>query len=80
MERKRTMPAGSYTAHLLNEGDELILGKVREEADEVIQAASQESDERLVQECADLLYHLLVLLVARDIPLNTVWSELEARR
>lgn len=80
MERKRTMPAGSYTAHLLKEGQDKILGKITEEAAEVIQAADKESDSRLIEESADLLYHLLVLLVSREISLEEIWAELEARR
>ncbi len=80
LERKREMPAGSYTAQLLKEGQELILGKIGEEAEELIRAARDETDQRLVEECADLLYHLLVLLVSRDISLEAVWAELEARR
>jgi phosphoribosyl-ATP pyrophosphohydrolase len=79
-DRKRETPAGSYTAALLGQGQDQILRKINEETFELIQAASIEGDARLVQESADLLYHWLVLLVARDIPLQSVWRELEARR
>ena len=50
-----------------------------EEAVEVVVAANAEDDERLASEAADLLYHLLVLLQARGVPLDDVWRELEAR-
>lgn len=78
--RKQTMPAGSYTAQLFREGEEEILRKIHEESLEVIQAAKGETVERLTEEVADLFYHLLVLLVERDLPLETVWAELRARR
>jgi phosphoribosyl-ATP pyrophosphohydrolase len=53
--------------------------KVGEEAVEVVVAANSEDDERLASEAADLLYHLLVLLQARGVPLDAVWKELERR-
>ena len=56
-----------------------ISQKVGEEAVEVVVAANSEDDERLASETADLLYHLLVLLQARGVPLDRVWRELENR-
>jgi phosphoribosyl-ATP pyrophosphohydrolase len=53
--------------------------KVGEEAVEVVVAATTEGPERLASEAADLLYHLLVLLQARGVPLDAVWGELEGR-
>jgi phosphoribosyl-ATP pyrophosphohydrolase len=53
--------------------------KVGEEAVEVVVAANAEEPERLASEAADLLYHLLVLLQARGVPLDAVLSELEQR-
>ncbi len=50
-----------------------------EEAVEVVVAANAEDDHRLASEAADLLYHLLVLLQARGVPLDAVWEELEGR-
>lgn len=79
-QRARTRPEGSYTAELLDAGDEAILRKLHEECLEVILAAQGESDQRLTEETADLLYHLLVLLVARGVSLQQVWDELERRR
>ncbi|MBU3673498.1 MAG: bifunctional phosphoribosyl-AMP cyclohydrolase/phosphoribosyl-ATP diphosphatase HisIE [Solirubrobacteraceae bacterium] len=63
-ERAATRPEGSYTASLL-EDPELAGAKVTEEAAEVVQAVASESDERVDEEAADLLYHLSVLLSSR---------------
>lgn len=79
-QRARERPEGSYTAELLNAGRGKIAGKLNEECLEVVLAAEGESDERLAAEAGDLLYHLLVLLVARGVPLEAVWDELERRR
>jgi phosphoribosyl-AMP cyclohydrolase / phosphoribosyl-ATP pyrophosphohydrolase len=72
-------PSGSYTAELLAD-PERIGAKVREEAVEVARAGADESDERLAEEAADVLYHLEVLLRSRDVPLAAVLEELNARR
>lgn len=65
--RHADMPEGSYTTELLRDGAERIAGKVSEEAAETIRAARDESDRRLSEEAADLLYHLGVLLELRDL-------------
>jgi phosphoribosyl-ATP pyrophosphohydrolase/phosphoribosyl-AMP cyclohydrolase len=78
-DRGRERPAGSYTAELLAD-PERIGDKVREEADEVARAAAGESDERLAAETADLLYHLEVLLLSREVPLAAALQELNDRR
>ena len=72
-------PQGSYTAQLLAGGVGKASQKVGEEAVEVVVAANSEDDERLASEAADLLYHLLVLLQARGVPLDVVLKELEKR-
>jgi phosphoribosyl-ATP pyrophosphohydrolase/phosphoribosyl-AMP cyclohydrolase len=72
-------PQGSYTAELLAGGVGKASQKVGEEAVEVVVAANSEDDERLASEAADLLYHLLVLLQARGVPLDDVLRELETR-
>ena len=77
--RERERPAGSYTAYLFNEGLDKILKKVGEEAAETIIAAKNEAPDALAGEVSDLLYHLLVLLVERGVPLGTVATELAAR-
>ncbi|MBI3998621.1 MAG: bifunctional phosphoribosyl-AMP cyclohydrolase/phosphoribosyl-ATP diphosphatase HisIE [Armatimonadetes bacterium] len=78
-DRKRTLPPGSYTASLLRGGFGAIAEKIVEEAGEVVQAGRLESDERVAEESADLLYHLLVLLAARGVPLTRVLDVLSAR-
>jgi len=80
LDRKRTAPAGSYTARLFESGLQEISKKVGEESVEVIVAALGQSDERLVSETADLFYHTLVLLAARGVSLAQVEAELEKRR
>ena len=71
-DRDRERPEGSYTVELL--ADPARIGaKVREEAGEVARAAAGESDERVTEEAADVLYHLQVLLRSRDVPVARVW-------
>jgi len=77
--RAKERPEGSYTVKLLERGVAKISQKVGEEAVEVVVAANSEDDDRLASEAADLLYHLLVLLQARGVPLQRVWSVLEER-
>jgi phosphoribosyl-AMP cyclohydrolase / phosphoribosyl-ATP pyrophosphohydrolase len=77
--RAAERPAGSYTVELLARGVPKISQKLGEEAVEVVVAANAEGPERLASEAADLLYHLLVLLQARGVPLDAVWKELAHR-
>jgi phosphoribosyl-ATP pyrophosphohydrolase/phosphoribosyl-AMP cyclohydrolase len=78
-DRARTRPAGSYVAALLDEGVAACARKVGEESAEVLTAALAESDERLVEEAADLVFHLYVLLAARGVDLAAVEDELARR-
>ncbi len=78
-ERKKNMPEGSYTTELFNEGINKIAQKVGEEAVEVVIDAVANNHERVKEESADLLYHLLVLLAAKDIGLNEVVDVLQKR-
>jgi len=78
-ERKSTMPEGSYTTYLFNEGVDKILKKVGEEASEVIIAAKNRSHEELSLESADLLYHLIVLFQEQELPLQAVLEVLKER-
>jgi phosphoribosyl-ATP pyrophosphohydrolase len=80
LDRKAHPRPGSYTAHLLNAGEDEILKKIGEETMEVILAAKGQGDERLVCEIADLTYHLLVLLAARGLTPADVAKELGRRR
>jgi len=77
--RAAERPVGSYTVQLLDRGIAKASQKVGEEAVEVVVAANAEEPERLASEAADLLYHLLVLLQARGVPLDAVLGELERR-
>jgi phosphoribosyl-ATP pyrophosphohydrolase/phosphoribosyl-AMP cyclohydrolase len=79
-ERDKTRPANSYTTYLFNEGLDKILKKVGEESAETIIAAKNEGAEPLIAEVSDLLYHLIVLLVARGVSLEQVRGELSKRR
>lgn len=77
--RRRAMPEGSYTASLFGAGLAAVGAKVLEEAEEVVRAADTESDGRVAQEAADMLYHLMVLLAARGVPFERVLEVLAAR-
>jgi phosphoribosyl-ATP pyrophosphohydrolase/phosphoribosyl-AMP cyclohydrolase len=78
-QRRSDRPEGSYTARLFAQGPRRIAQKVGEEALEVALAAIAEPDEALLAECADLLYHLLVLLQARSLDLDEVVEHLRRR-
>jgi phosphoribosyl-AMP cyclohydrolase / phosphoribosyl-ATP pyrophosphohydrolase len=78
-DRARTRPQGSYTVTLLD--DPALAGaKVQEEAEEVVRAAREESDERVAEEGADVLYHLAVLMRGRDLSLADAERVLDGRR
>lgn len=73
LRRKRNPSSDSYTTRLLNAGEDEIVKKVGEEAVEVILAVKGQGDERIIEESADLVYHLLVLLLARGLS----WADVE---
>jgi phosphoribosyl-ATP pyrophosphohydrolase len=79
-DRLRHPTTSSYTARLLAAGEDEIVKKIGEEAVEVILAAKGQGDERLIEESADLVYHLLVLLVSRGLAWADVETELARRR
>jgi phosphoribosyl-ATP pyrophosphohydrolase/phosphoribosyl-AMP cyclohydrolase len=78
--RERDRPDGSYTTYLFDEGIDKILKKVGEESAETIIAAKNDDTTPLVAEASDLIYHLLVLLVARGVSLDQIRDELARRR
>lgn len=78
-DRKINPVEGSYTNRLLNDPKKTAQ-KVGEEAVETIIAALGQSDEQLIEESADMLYHWLVLLSTRNISLDRIFSKLEERR
>lgn len=77
--RKERPSEKSYTSSLFAAGLPKIAQKVGEEATEVVVAAFTQSDQRLVEEVADLTYHTLVLLAARGLKIRDVLTELERR-
>ncbi len=79
-ERKQNPTPNSYTASLLTTGEDEIIKKIGEEAVEVILAAKGQGNQRIVEETADLLYHMLVLLVSRDLSWSDIQKELEQRQ
>ena len=78
-DRKRNRPEGSYTVRLLDGGTDLTARKVLEEAGEVAFAAKDQAPDRVAEEAADLLYHLLVLLADQDVTLGDVERVLNER-
>ncbi|HKL38680.1 MAG TPA: bifunctional phosphoribosyl-AMP cyclohydrolase/phosphoribosyl-ATP diphosphatase HisIE, partial [Bacteroidales bacterium] len=78
-QRKKEMPEGSYTAKLFDAGINKIAQKVGEEAVELVIEAKDTNRELLLNEGADLIYHLLVLLVYKDYSLRDIVQVLEAR-
>ena len=78
--RERERPPNSYTTYLFDEGLDKILKKLGEESAETIIAAKNEDQGRVVSEVSDLMYHLLVLLVARGVSLEEISQELGKRR
>ena len=79
LARQRDRPAGSYTATLLDDPS-LAGSKIREEAREVAKAVSSESEERVAEEGADVIYHLAVLLLSRGVSMAEVLQILNGRR
>lgn len=78
-QRKKEMPEGSYTTHLFTKGIDKIAQKVGEEAVETIIEAKNTDDNLLLNESADLIYHLMVLLSARNLSIKDVENVLVER-
>ena len=79
LDRKANPREGSYTCYLFDKGLDKILKKVGEECAETIIAAKNDSAADTVGEIADLIYHLLVMMAEKGIPLGDVLSELDRR-
>ncbi|MBC8508292.1 MAG: phosphoribosyl-ATP diphosphatase [Chloroflexi bacterium] len=79
IDRKLNPQPGSYTNALLDSGRDRIAQKVGEEAIEVVIASGGQGKQRLIEETADLIYHLWVLLISNDISLAKVEAELRRR-
>ncbi|MBW4962320.1 phosphoribosyl-ATP diphosphatase [Sulfitobacter sp. CW3] len=78
--RKNADPSSSWTAQLLAKGPEKCAEKFGEEAIEAIIEAVKNDKQALTSEAADVLYHLLVMLASRDVPLTDVLDELARRQ
>jgi len=78
-ERKKDLPKGSYSSKLFKKGIDKIAQKLGEEAVETIIASKNKKDSEVIYESADLIYHLMVLLVERNIPVDAVFQELIVR-
>lgn len=79
LKRKREPLEGSYTCYLFEKGLDKILKKCGEECTETVIAAKNGSPEEIVNESCDLIYHLLVMLAACEVPLESVIEELARR-
>ncbi len=79
VNRKNNPQEGSYTCYLLDKGLDKILKKVGEECSETIIAAKNNDNSETVYEIADLIYHLMVMMVNQNIPLEDVLKELDKR-
>ncbi len=81
-DRKNNPKEGSYVASLFNDpkGLDKVLEKIGEESTEVIIAAKNGKEKEIVYECADLFFHVMILLAAKDIPLQKIREEFERRK
>ena len=78
-KRKADMPNGSYTTKMYNKGLDKIAQKLGEEAVETVIASKNEKQKKTVGEAADLLFHLMLLLAEKEIPLHLVVKKLRKR-
>ncbi len=78
-QRQQERPPNSYTTYLFEQGLDKILKKIGEEAAETIIAAKNDGQAELTSEISDLLYHLLVLMVEKDLSLTALTTELDKR-
>ena len=80
--RKAELPEGSYTASLFTheKGENAVLEKLGEETTELVLAAKDDDSEEIAHEAADIVYHLLVLFSMKELDLEELQAELEARR
>ena len=81
-DRKANLPEDSYTTSLFTheKGENAVLEKLGEETTELVLAAKDDDHEELAHESADIVYHLLVLLAMKDVPLSALREELASRR
>lgn len=80
LNRRDNPQEGSYTCYLFEKGLDKILKKIGEESAEVIIAAKGDNDNDTANEICDLIYHLMVMMAEKNIPLEDVTNILEERR
>ncbi|RLI05348.1 phosphoribosyl-ATP diphosphatase [Candidatus Bathyarchaeota archaeon] len=79
-DRKTNPKPSSYVSSLIREGLEKILAKVEEESEELIEAARQDNPSEIIHEAVDLIFHVFVLLVSKNIKLEEILEEFRKRR
>ena len=79
MERKDLRPEGSYVSSIIDD-DERLIGKIREESEEVIEAFEEKDENELVWEVADVMFHSLLLLANKDVSFDLLTAEFKKRR
>ncbi|KXB05175.1 phosphoribosyl-ATP pyrophosphatase [candidate division MSBL1 archaeon SCGC-AAA382A13] len=79
-DRKQNPREDSYVSALLKHGEEKILGKIREESLELLEASEQGSEKEIIHESADVIFHVMVMLASKDIDFEEVMEELRGRR
>ena len=79
LDRKNTLPEGSYTTYLFQKGIDKILKKVGEECTEVIIAGKANDKKETIYEIADLCYHVMVMMVEMGISVEDIQKELASR-
>ncbi len=79
-DRKEKLPEGAYTTYLFSKGQDKLLKKMSEESTEVVIASKNNVKGEVIYETADLLYHLLVVLVYHGVSLDEIAEELRSRR
>ena len=81
IEDRRDRPReGSYVSSLLSAGLPKVIEKVREESEELVEAAMEGGKSEVIHEAADLIFHVMVLLAARGVTIEDVFEELRRRR
>ncbi len=79
LSRKKALPESSYVAKLFSKGLDKILDKIKEESDELIEAAKEKGCEETVYEMTDLIFHCLVLLGFNGIEISDIYAEFKRR-
>jgi len=79
-DRRDNPKKESYVSGLLSKGEEAVLNKIEEEADELIEAGRGSDREAIVHEAADLIFHAMVLLAAKGVKLDEIMEEFKRRR